>query len=340
MTSILVTGGLGFIGSHSTTLLLERGYDVTIIDNLCNSSKGTEQRIRDASGNKGNLEVHHGDIRSTEDLEKIFRNKEISDVIHFAGLKSVSESCRDPLEYWDVNVNGTVTLMRVMEECGCYNLVFSSSATVYGSTTELPISEESHIAPINPYGRTKLASEQLMQDAVAGNKSWKIAALRYFNPVGSHPSGLIGENLRNAPGNLFPVILRVINGSQGELMIYGDDWPTHDGTAIRDFVHVMDLADAHTAALDYLWCNSGGFSIFNLGTGQGYSVAEVIATFERLSNTTMRKKVVGRREGDAAASVSDPSQAKEYMKWSASRCLDDMVRDALKWANNDSLSRG
>lgn len=362
METVLVTGGSGFIGSHTVGLLLENGYSVVALDNFSNSSPEALRRTAmlaklppltpQAKGHwsteTGNREAERisltlidGDIRQPGDLERAFQIQSgpVLAVIHFAGLKAVGKSVADPLNYWDVNVHGSTALLQAMLRHGCGTLVFSSSATLYGYPEAIPIPESAPVQPINPYGHTKAATEQLLANvAASGNLShqsnsipWRIARLRYFNPVGAHPSGAIGEDPNGLPSNLLPLVSQVAVGRRQRLQVFGSDWPTPDGTGVRDYIHVMDLAEGHLAALDVLLREPPQLLTVNLGSGQGYSVLEVVAAFEKASGRPIPYEIVPRRHGDAAISVADASYAKQRLGWRASRSLECICRDAWRW---------
>ena len=343
MDTVLITGGTGFIGVHTSISLLERGFRVVIIDSLVNTSPKGVDRLRNKdylgiSILNSQLKFVKGDVRDIHFLRKVF-NKEkllgniIKYVIHFAGLKSVRDSFLHKDLYWDVNVNGTKILIKVMGENGCYNFVFSSSATVYSEDEESPLNEKSKVLPNNPYGETKLAAEQFLEDFSKNSKSpWKIICLRYFNPIGSHPSGNFGESPLNVPNNLFPYICQVANFTRDKLYIFGKDWPTSDGTCVRDYIHVMDLAEGHLAALNAISKNiKQSFIVINLGTGVGTSVLELIETFESINKLKLNYSFGERREGDKAIVFAEANLAKTVLNWEASRNLEDMCRDGWKW---------
>lgn len=329
--NILVTGGAGYIGSHTCVLLLEAGYTVTVIDNLCNSSPIALERVQELTGKP--LSFVEGDIRSRPDLDRAFEGG-VDAVIHFAALKAVGESCEQPLRYFDNNICGTVSLMRAMEAHGVQNLVFSSSATVYGHPDSVPVKEDAPLRVTNPYGRTKLISEQLIQDWCLSRSEASAVLLRYFNPVGAHPSGRIGEDPRGEPNNLMPYIAQVAVGRREFLRIYGDDYPTPDGTGVRDYLHVMDLAGAHLKAVEYAASNNG-CAVFNLGTGKGYSVREMAASFEAASGKRIPCLVAPRRAGDVSELTADPSHAHARLNWRATRGLDQMCLDAWRWQESN-----
>ncbi|ABM75411.1 UDP-glucose 4-epimerase [Prochlorococcus marinus str. NATL1A] len=337
---VLLTGGAGFIGSHIALLLLERGYDVLILDSFANSSSNVIERIENFLDNKAlkyKLRVINGDIRDKQILESIFskcvkENKPIEVVIHLAGVKSVCESLTNPLYYWDVNVSGTLNLLLTMKDYQCYSLVFSSSATIYGLSDYVPILEEQKISPITPYGQTKVAVENLFYDLYKSNVNlWKICSLRYFNPVGAHPSGLIGEDPRGIPNNLFPFITQVAIGRQKILNIYGDDWETKDGSGIRDYVHIIDLAEGHLASIDYLNTSESCLEFINLGSGKGYSVFQIIRQFELSTGCSIPFSIESRRDGDVAVSYADISKAKRLLSWTPKRSLEQICLDGWNW---------
>ncbi len=337
---VLLTGGAGFIGSHIALLLLERGYDVLIFDSFANSSSNVIERIKNFLDNKDlkyKLRVINGDIRDKKILESIFlkcvkENKPIEVVIHLAGVKSVVESLTNPLYYWDVNVSGTLNLLLTMKEHQCYSLVFSSSATIYGLSDYVPILEEQKISPITPYGQTKVAVENLFYDLYKSNVNlWKICSLRYFNPVGAHPSGLIGEDPRGIPNNLFPFITQVAIGRQKILSIYGDDWETNDGSGIRDYIHIIDLAEGHLSSIDYLNTSKSCLEFINLGSGKGYSVFQIIRQFELSTGCSIPFSIESRRDGDVAVSYADISKAKRLLSWTPKRSLEQICLDGWNW---------
>ena len=343
MDTVLITGGAGFIGIHTSISLLERGFRVIIIDSLLNNSRKGVDRLNNKhylgmSILNSQLKFIKGDVRDINFLRKVFNKEKILGnniryVIHFAGLKSVRDSFLHQDLYWDVNVNGTKILTKVMEENGCYNLVFSSSATVYGEDQESPLNEQSKLLPNNPYGKTKLAAEQFLKDfSIKSRSPWKIICLRYFNPIGSHPSGNFGESPLDVPNNLFPYICQVANFRMDKLYIFGKDWPTHDGTCIRDYIHVMDLAEGHLASLKAIANNlKQSFIVINLGTGIGTSVLELIKTFESTNKLKLNYSFVGRRDGDKAIVFAEAKLAKTVLDWQARRNLVDMCRDGWAW---------
>ena len=324
---ILVTGGAGYIGSHTCVLLLQAGHEVVVLDNLCNSSAEALRRVCRIAGRA--LRFVEGDIRDPAVLADAFAGG-IDAVVHFAALKAVGESCREPLAYFDNNIGGTIALMRAMQQAGVAKLVFSSSATVYGQPDSVPVREDAPLRVTNPYGRTKLVMEQLIADWCDANATNSAVLLRYFNPVGAHPSGAIGEDPRGEPNNLMPYIAQVATGKRGALRVFGDDYPTPDATGVRDYLHVMDLADAHLKAIDCAVLRSG-CEAFNLGTGRGYSVLEMLRAFERASGRAIAYEVHPRRDGDVAAIWADPAHAETELGWTAKLGLDAMCADAWRW---------
>ena len=326
---VLVTGGAGFIGSHTVVELLQAGYEVVIIDNFSNSSPLVLSRIEGIAGKRPLL--IEGDIRDRALLDDVFKQHEIDAVVHFAGLKAVGESVQKPLEYYDNNVSGSVVLFEAMRDAGVKRLVFSSSATVYGDPEEIPISENCPIGvPTNPYGMSKLMVERILQDLVVAEADFSVALLRYFNPIGAHESGLIGENPSGIPNNLLPYVTQVAIGKLEKLSVFGSDYPTVDGTGVRDYIHVVDLAKGHLAALDYLK-GAVGCHVWNLGTGQGYSVLQIIEAFEKATGVSVPYKLVERRAGDIAECWSNPAKAKDELGWEAGYGLEDMMRHSWKW---------
>ena len=343
MKSILVTGGCGFIGSHTSLLLLERGYTLFILDSCINSSRKSIDQIKlflekKDIDPKEKIYFFKGDIRNLTDIKEVFEKsfeiyKGIEAVIHFAGLKSVSDSIIDPLHYWNNNVLGTISLLEVMEQFNCKNIVFSSSATVYKkSTSNRPFVEDDICAPINPYGNTKLTIERIFNDVYNKNpEQWRIACLRYFNPVGAHESGLIGEDPLVKPNNLYPQITRVAIGKLEEIKIFGSDWPTNDGTGVRDYIHVMDLAEGHLSALNFLIKNKPQILTINLGTGRGTSVLELIKTFEKVNDVKIPHSFAKRRPGDNAFVVADNSLAKSILNWKPTRNIEEICINGWNW---------
>ena len=337
---VLLTGGSGFIGSHIGLLLLERGFDVVILDSFVNSSYNVITRIKSYLDNKHlnyKLKAINGDIRDKKVLDNIFidsikENKPIDIVIHLAGLKSVSESFTNPLHYWDVNVLGTLYLLNAMKRYKCHSLVFSSSATVYGLSNAVPMAEDHKISPINPYGKTKVAIENMFYDLYSSNINlWKICCLRYFNPVGAHPSGFFGEDPIGIPNNLFPFITQVAVGSRNLLNIYGDDWDTNDGSGIRDYIHIIDLAEGHLASIDFLNSKESCLEFVNLGSGKGFSVFQIIRQFELSTGCKIPFSIKRRREGDVAKSYADVSKAKKLLGWTPKRSLEQICLDGWNW---------
>ena len=344
MKTILVTGGAGFIGSHTCLALLEQGYNVISIDSYINSSPIALKRVKEIYDskqlkNKSYFKVIKDDIRNTERLDTIFseaknNGRPINGVIHFAGLKSVKESVENPLLYWDTNLNSTISLLKAMEKNDCNTIVFSSSATVYGagSNNNNLISEDAEINPINSYGTTKYAIEMLLNDINnSANQKWRIANLRYFNPIGAHNSGLIGENPLGLANNIFPLILDVASGKSKKLKVFGDDWPTFDGTGVRDYIHVVDLAEGHISTLRYLFQKKSKVLNLNLGTGLGTSVLELINTFSKVNQVEVPYSFFNRRSGDVPYLVADNSLAKKLLNWSPVRSLENMCIDGWKW---------
>lgn len=337
MTStLLVTGGTGFIGSHTTVELQQCGYRVVILDNLSNSSAATLDAIARITGTRP--EFIEGDIRDAETLSRIFRKYEIGAVMHFAGLKAVAESARKPLEYYDNNVRGSLELAAAMQRAGVRTLVFSSSATVYGEPQQLPVAEDHRRAATNPYGHTKLIVEDILQNLYESEPGWRIARLRYFNPVGAHDSGLIGETPQGVPNNLMPYVAQVARGARPRLQVFGGDYDTPDGTGVRDYIHVTDLAKGHIAALRHCQQHEQELLTVNLGTGRGYSVLEMIRAFEKASGKTVPYAVVSRRQGDVAACWADTRLAFEKLGWKAEKGIDEMCADAWRWESNSEGS--
>lgn len=330
--SILVTGGAGYIGSHTCVKLLEAGYDVVVLDNLSNSSPKALDRVAKITGKK--TKFYECDILDKDGMRTIFRENSIDAVIHFAGLKAVGESVAVPLKYYENNISGTVYLLEVMQEFGVKKMVFSSSATVYGMTDKMPLTEDLPTSANSPYGQTKLMIEQILQDVAASDKDWSISLLRYFNPVGAHESGMIGENPKGIPNNLMPYITQVALGKLSELSVFGSDYPTKDGTGVRDYIHVVDLADGHLKALDKL-STVKGVLIHNLGTGVGYSVLDLVKAFEEANGLTIKYKLAPRRPGDVTICYADPTKAKNELGWEAKKTIVDMCRDSWNWQKNN-----
>ncbi len=342
MPKILITGGAGFIGSHTSLVLIEKGFDLIILDSFINSSSQSISKVENLSNswkkiNKPCIKVIKGDIRNIALLEKIFdtsikEKNPIEGVIHFSGLKAVSESVRKPLEYWDANVNGSITLFKVMKKYNCSTLVFSSSASIYASKNFEKMTEDCIINPTNPYGHTKATIENILKNLYNSNpNNWKIISLRYFNPIGAHPSGIIGESPQGVPNNIFPYITQVAIGERKLLRIFGKDWPTKDGTGIRDYIHVMDLAEAHLFALNHLLKGKAQFKSINIGTGSGVSVLELVKTFQKINNLTINYEFTERRVGDIPFLVADNSFAKNILNWVPKRNLNEMCLDGWKW---------
>ncbi len=329
---ILVTGGAGYIGSHTCVALLEAGHDVVVLDNLSNSKEEALHRVEEITGRS--LKFHHADLLDRAAVERAFSSAQIDAVIHFAGLKAVGESVKIPLRYYHNNLTGTFILCEVMAAAGCKNIVFSSSATVYGDPHTVPITEEFPLSATNPYGRTKLMLEQVLRDVNVADPKWNIALLRYFNPVGAHPSGRLGEDPNGIPNNLVPFIAQVAVGKLRELSVFGSDYPTPDGTGVRDYIHVVDLAIGHVRALDKLRENPGVVT-YNLGTGRGYSVLEMIAAFEKACGKKIAHKLVARRPGDVAQCYADPAKAKTELHWQTERGIDEMCADTWRWQSQN-----
>ncbi len=332
--AILVTGGTGFIGSHTCVCLTQAGYEVVIVDNYYNSSPKSLARINELCGKE--LKFYECDIRDKAGMDKIFKENKIEAVIHFAGLKAVGESCRKPIEYYDNNIGGTLVLCDVMRNNGCKNIVFSSSATVYGMNNVSPLREDMQTGgTTNPYGTTKYMIEIILTDIFKSDNEWNVTLLRYFNPIGAHKSGKIGENPNGIPNNLMPYITQVAIGKLPELSVFGDDYDTPDGTGVRDYIHVVDLAEGHVKALDNILEGDKGVQIFNLGTGHGYSVLDIVKAFEQASGKKVPYKIVARRPGDIATCYSDPTKAKEVLGWETKRGLAEMCEDSWRWQSQN-----
>jgi len=327
-STLLVTGGAGYIGSHACVELLQAGHEVVVVDNLCNSSRAVIGRIERISGRE--VAFHECDVRDAAALRAVFREYAIDAVLHFAGLKAVGESVARPLDYYDNNVGGTLALCAAMTEAGVRRLVFSSSATVYGDPDAVPVREDHPLRPTNPYGRSKAMIESILQDLFRSDPAWRVALLRYFNPVGAHESGLIGEDPDGVPNNLMPFIAQVAVGRREALNVYGNDYATPDGTGVRDYIHVVDLARGHLAALEKLEAAAEVLTV-NLGTGRGYSVLEMVEAFRQASGRDIPYRVVDRRPGDIAACYADPSLAARLLGWRAERGIDEMCRDTWRW---------
>lgn len=330
--AILVTGGAGYIGSHTCVELLERGYDIVVVDNLCNSGKESLYRVEKITGKK--IPFYEMDLRDEENLGKLFNKESIDAVIHFAGLKAVGESVAKPLEYYTCNLESTLSLLRVMKAHEVYKIVFSSSATVYGNPATVPIDETFPLSVTNPYGRTKLMQEEMFRDLAFSDPKWKIILLRYFNPIGAHESGLIGEDPQGIPNNLVPYITQVIVGKQKEVRVFGDDYDTPDGSGVRDYIHVCDLAMGHVKAIERLETLEG-IKAYNLGTGNGYSVLEMIKAFEDVIGREIPKCICERRPGDIATCYADTKLAKEELGFVATRDLKKMCEDSYRWQSNN-----
>ncbi len=332
---ILVTGGAGYIGSHTCVELLNRGMDVVVIDNLVNSSAKSLERVSRITGK--DLAFYQKDVRDRAALDEIFEKHDINCVIHFAGLKAVGESVRMPLEYYDNNLFSTVTLCEAMRDHNVKNIVFSSSATVYSSDNAVPFSENSRTGMCtNPYGWTKYMNEQILRDTSNAIDDWSVVLLRYFNPIGAHPSGLIGEDPRGIPNNLMPYISQVAVGRRDHLNVFGNDYDTPDGTGVRDYIHVVDLARGHVSAIEYMQSHRGE-SVFNLGTGVGYSVLDMVKAFERVSGRKIPYEIVARRPGDIATVYASPDKSAELLGWKAQYTLEDMCRDTWKWQSENPM---
>lgn len=332
---VLITGGTGFIGSHTVVALMEAGYNPVIVDNLSNSKREVLSRVAKITGRKPVF--HKVDLRDIAALDKIFQTYRISSVIHFAGLKAVGESVLEPLRYYENNIGGSISLFRVMARHGVKKIIFSSSASVYGDPDEVPIKEDAPTKPTNPYAQTKLIIENILRDMYQADPAWKIILLRYFNPVGAHPSGLIGEDPRGIPNNLMPYISQVAVGKLTRINVFGNDYPTKDGTGVRDYIHVMDLAEGHLAALNKLHKTKKGQSplIINLGTGRGYSVLEMINAFSKACGREIPYKITKRRPGDVTQCFADPSLAEKLLGWRARLGLDKMCADAWRWQSKN-----
>ena len=336
--NVLVTGGAGYIGSHTCVELLNSGYGVVVIDNLCNSNPKSLDRVRELTGKE--LTFYEGDVRDEALLKKIFAENDIGCVIHFAGLKAVGESVSIPWKYYDNNLNSTLVLTKVMKEVGMMNIIFSSSATVYTADNEMPLKETSRTGGCtNPYGWTKYMTEQILSGIAFAEKEWSVVLLRYFNPIGAHPSGRMGEDPRGIPNNLMPYITQVAVGRREKLSVYGNDYPTHDGTGVRDYIHVVDLAKGHVAAVDYA-CKHKGCEVFNLGTGVGVSVLDMVNTFREVNQVELPYVIAPRRPGDIATCYADPTKSREVLGWTAQHDLADMCRDSWNWQKNNPMGYG
>ncbi len=336
--NVLVTGGAGYIGSHTCVELLQCGYGVIVIDNLCNSNPESLKRVQEITGK--NLKFYEGDVRNEALLKKIFAENDIDCVIHFAGLKAVGESVVIPWKYYDNNLNSTLVLTKVMAEVGIKNIIFSSSATVYTADSEKPLKETSPTGNCtNPYGWTKYMSEQILSGVANADKEWSVVLLRYFNPIGAHESGRIGEDPRGIPNNLMPYITQVAIGRRDHLSVFGNDYDTPDGTGIRDYIHVVDLAKGHVAAVKYITENKG-CEVFNLGTGTGYSVLDMVHAFIDTNRVPVPYEITDRRPGDIAVCYADPGKSAEKLRWKAEKNLNDMVRDAWRWQSQNPMGYG
>ncbi len=336
--NVLVTGGAGYIGSHTCLELLESGHGVIVIDNLCNSNPKSLDRVRELTGK--DLAFYQGDVRDEKLLRKIFAAHDIGCVIHFAGLKAVGESVAMPWEYYDNNLNSTLVLTKVMREVGMKNIIFSSSATVYTADNEMPLRESSRTGNCtNPYGWTKYMTEQILQGLANSDPEWSIVLLRYFNPIGAHDSGRIGEDPRGIPNNLMPYITQVAVGRRDHLSVFGNDYDTHDGTGVRDYIHVVDLSKGHVAAVKYA-ANNKGCEVFNLGTGTGYSVLDMVKAFEEANGVAVPYEVVSRRPGDIATCYADPAKSAAGLGWRAEKTLTDMCRDSWRWQSQNPQGYG
>ena len=332
---ILVTGGAGYIGSHTCVELLNKDMEVVVIDNLANSNAKSIERVEQITGK--HVDFYQEDVRDRGKLDDIFAKHKIDCVIHFAGLKAVGESVSMPLEYYDNNLNSTIVLCQAMKEHGVHDMVFSSSATVYSSDNEMPLAEGSRTGMCtNPYGWTKYMNEQILRDTAKAVDDWSVSLLRYFNPIGAHSSGLIGEDPRGIPNNLMPFISQVAVGRREKLSIFGSDYDTHDGTGVRDYIHVVDLARGHVAAIEYMKKNRGE-SVFNLGTGKGYSVLDMVKTFERVTGVPVPYEIVDRRPGDVGTVYASPDKSAQLLGWKAQYDLDDMCRDTWAWQSSNPL---
>jgi UDP-glucose 4-epimerase len=332
---VLVTGGAGYIGSHTVVELLGKGYEVAIVDNLDNAKAEAVRRVNAIAGREASL--HVVDIADHDALSAVFQSFRPEAVVHFAGLKAVGESSTIPLRYYSNNITGTLVLLQVMEAHGCNTLVFSSSATVYKADNPVPFVESASLGATNPYGRTKWFLEEILRDVAASDSKWRFGLLRYFNPVGAHPSGMIGEDPNGIPNNLLPFVAQVAVGRRDQVQVFGNDYPTADGTGVRDYIHVVDLARGHLRCLEKLQSlgDEAGCRVWNLGTGKGTSVLEIIRSFERASGVDIPYEVVGRRAGDAAVSYGDPTKAREELGWSAEYTVDSMCADAWNWQRSN-----
>ncbi len=332
MSKILVTGGTGYIGSHAVVELLEAGEEVVIVDNFSNSSPDVLDRLKEITGKK--FDFYEVDLLDEEKLEQVFKENNIESVMHFAGLKAVGESVAKPIEYYHNNITGTLILLKLMKKYNCKRIVFSSSATVYGNPAELPITEDFPLSTTNPYGSTKLMIEQILQDVNVSDEKFSVAILRYFNPIGAHKSGLIGERPNGIPNNVMPYIVGVAKGKYPELTVFGNDYPTPDGTGVRDYIHVVDLAKGHLKALDKIR-KEAGVKIYNLGTGNGYSVLELVQNFEKMNNIKVNYKIGPRRPGDIPACYANASKAEKELGWKAEKKIEEMCKDTWNFAQKN-----
>lgn len=330
--TVLVTGGAGYIGSHAAVELLQSGYDIVIVDNLLNSSKESIKRVKEITGK--DFPFYEEDLLNYNAINNIFNKHSIDSVIHFAGLKAVGESVEIPLTYYHNNITGTLNLLNIMMKHNVKKLVFSSSATVYGNPEQVPISESAPLSATNPYGRTKLMIEEMLRDLYNSDNTWRIALLRYFNPIGAHNSGRIGENPNGIPNNLMPYISQVAVGKREKLYVFGNDYDTHDGTGVRDYIHVVDLVKGHIKALEYLNENTG-VEAFNLGTGTGYSVLDLVKTFSEVNNVEIPYEITSRRPGDVAICYANPEKAEKMLKWKAEYDLRTMCQDSWRWQSQN-----
>lgn len=332
MSKILITGGAGYIGSHTAVELLKNGEELVIVDNFSNSSPQVLEKIKKITGK--DFKFYELDLLDEEKLDNVFKENKIEAVIHFAGLKAVGESVEKPIEYYHNNITGTLILLKTMKKYNCKKIVFSSSATVYGNPQKLPIAEDSPLSTTNPYGSTKLMIEQILQDVAVADKDFCIAILRYFNPIGAHESGLIGEVPNGIPNNIMPYIMKVAKGEYKELTIFGDDYPTKDGTGVRDYIHVVDLSKGHLKALDKIR-KEAGVKIYNLGTGNGYSVLELVKNFEKVNNVKVNYKIGPRRPGDIPACYANPRKAEKELGWKAEKGIEEMLKDSWNFVNKN-----
>ena len=333
MATILVTGGCGYIGSHTVLELLNKNYDVVVVDNFSNSSFESLKRVQELTGKK--VTFYEADIRDEKKMDEIFLSHKVDAVIHFAAFKAVGESCKLPLKYYENNISGTVSLLQVMNRRGVKKIIFSSSATVYGDPEKLPLDENCRLSTTNPYGSTKLMMENIMQDVQKADNEWNIILLRYFNPVGAHESGRIGEDPKGIPNNLMPFVAQVASGKLQCINVFGNDYDTPDGTGVRDYIHVVDLALGHIAAIEN--CNQSGVHIYNLGTGHGYSVLDMIHAFEKACGKKLPYKICDRRPGDIAACYACPDKAKKDLKWEAKFGIEEMCASQWKWQSGNPM---